>query len=104
MFIGKVLGGYQKIKYYDKILHFISGFLLVVMGNQIFSRLGGKDINKLLRKFFSFFFAVTGAALWEIVEFLSDTFLNTLAQNNSLTDTMLDITLGTVSALLAFFI
>jgi len=104
VFGGRALGAYEKLTYWDKTLHFLSGFILVIIGKQIYIKFKGNTTNKALRKTYSFFIAVSGAAFWEIFEFLCDKILGTSAQNNSLTDTMLDIILGTVSALFAIFI
>lgn len=101
VYIGRGLGAYKKVPYWDKALHFYSGFVLAAISRKIYIKLKGSEENKALMNCFAFFTAVSGAALWEIYEFTSDMLIGTTAQNNSLTDTMLDIIAGTVSALLA---
>lgn len=104
VFAGRSLGFYKRIPYWDKSLHFFSGFLIVIIAYRIYEKLKGDSKNKLLKKVFGFFVGVSGAAFWEIFEFSCDKILGTTAQNNSLTDTMLDIILGTISSLIAVFI
>jgi hypothetical protein len=45
-------------------------------------------------------FSSTVAFLWEVAEFLSDNFLGTMSQNNSVTDTMMDMILGTTTGVI----
>lgn len=104
VFAGRSISLYEKFIYWDKFLHFLSGFILVVVSKQIYKKLKGDTNNKALIKLFSLFTAVSGAAVWEIYEFFCDRFLGTSAQNNSLTDTMLDMILGSLSALISIFI
>ena len=104
VFAGRSFSLYEKFIYWDKFLHFLSGFILVVIAKQVYKKLKGNVHNKALIKLFSLFTAVSGAAFWEIYEFSCDRILGTTAQNNSLTDTMLDIILGTLSALIGIFI
>lgn len=103
VFAGRTLGAYGKIPYWDKFLHFSSGFILVLIGRDIYRKKSRGHYEKGMLKFFSFLFAVSGAAIWEIFEFTCDSLLKTTAQNNSLTDTMLDIITGTLSALITLF-
>lgn len=102
VFAGRSLGGYKIIPHLDKILHFTSGFILVIAGKGIYRRTGGSK-NKIVMRLFVLFLGISGAALWEIFEFGCDSFLGTSAQNNSLNDTMWDLLLGTVSSVLGIF-
>lgn len=103
--LGTYLRFYDKFFWWDLLLHFTSGFLLGYIG-MIF--LMGLDTNYSLFKgrqyciiaIFIFTFSVTGAALWEIIEYVADQTLGTFTQLGSLKDTMIDIICGTVSALL----
>lgn len=104
VFAGRSLSLYQKFINWDKFLHFLSGFILVIIAKQVYKKLNGDTNNKALIKLFSLFTAVSGAAFWEVYEFFCDRILGTSAQNNSLTDTMLDIIMGTISALIGIFI
>ena len=48
--------------------------------------------------------AFSAAGLWEIWEFAGDKLLGTTSQNASLDDTMYDIILGSVSAIIKVFV
>ncbi len=100
---GRTLGAYHKIENWDKLLHFSSGFLLYQLGSEIFLKIS-KGKNMILRKLFSLFVALSGAGIWEIFEFACDKIFKTTAQNNSLSDTMVDIIMGTFGALISVFL
>ena len=104
LFGGKTLNFYHIIPYWDRILHFLSGFLTAKIGFEIYVKLKGNINNKSLTILFCVLFASACASLWEIWEFFSDILFKTNAQNHSLNDTMWDIILGTFSSFLyAFF-
>lgn len=102
VFAGKALRFYFIVPYWDKILHFISGFIIASIAIQIFYKYNEKSENKNLffKNLFIFVFCVAMAGLWELFEFSSDNILKTNAQNNSLSDSMCDMIAGSVSALL----
>ena len=108
VFFGRALNFYAAVPYWDKFLHFASGFIFARSGRELYLRLGGSSEKKCLLLCFSLFSAISAAALWEIWEFAGDSLFGLSAQNNSLRDTMLDITLGSASGLiqilLCFFI
>lgn len=101
MLFGKVLNAYAIIPYYDKLLHFISGFIIAPIGYNLFIYLKKDNKNKLLLFLFTVLFSASLASLWEIFEFASDSLFNTASQNNSLSDTMADIILGTASGIIS---
>jgi len=101
MFFGKTLNAYAIIPYYDKLLHFISGFIIAPIGYDLFIYLKKDNQSKLLLFLFTVLFSASLASLWEIFEFTSDSLFNTLSQNNSLSDTMIDIILGTASGIIS---
>ena len=100
LFGGKALNLYHIIPYWDRILHFLSGFLTTKIGYEIYIKLNGNTKNKALVILFCILFASSCASVWEIWEFFSDILFKTNAQNNSLSDTMWDIILGTSSSFL----
>lgn len=107
-YFGSMLGGYHAIWFYDLILHFSSGFLLVLVGNLLYRRLLSRSsksasLPKLLPVLFSFFLSVAFAGLWEIYEFCGDFFFNLQAQGGSLLDTMTDIIAGSIGAVVGAF-
>ena len=97
VFCGRTLGFYETVPYWDKALHFLSGFIFARAGKEIYFRLGGSRKSRWLLLCFSLLFAISAAALWEIWEFAGDSLFGLTSQNNSLQDTMLDIILGSVS-------
>ncbi len=100
VFSGRVLGIYALIPYWDKVLHFLSGFLLVLVGKDLLFKLG-KAPSRLFYLLFLLFFALSGAMLWEIYEFTLDALLGTNSQNASLSDTMWDMIAGSCGTLLS---
>jgi len=97
MLAGRGFDFYTRILYWDKILHFSSGFIFASAGTQIYKKLKGDDKNHTLMNLFILSFSVSLACLWEIYEFSIDNFFGTAAQNDSLSDTMWDMIMGTVS-------
>jgi uncharacterized membrane protein YjdF len=100
IFLGRALNFYALVPQWDKLLHFLSGFLFAQAGKEIYLKLGGNKQNKAVLNYFALFSAFSAATLWEIWEFASDKILNTNAQNNSLDDTMYDIVAGSVGGII----
>lgn len=103
MFSGEVLGMYSRFHPWDDIMHFISG-LFVGMGAVLWLT-SVVDRRKLaisswLLAVCVFCLGATIAVVWEVVEFTSDRLFGTFTQRNDLFDTMTDLMLGTVSALI----
>ncbi len=103
-FAGRTLDFYSSIPFWDKLLHFLSGFVAVTAGRQLYTRLNGNAKNIFLINFFTFCFALSTACLWEIFEFFSDILFGTFAQNASLSDTMWDMIACTASTIVAVFL
>ena len=100
-YLGSYLGFYGRFHWWDLALHFASGGLLAYWGVMVamsLSRDGmlSKEENRKLLLFVALISACASAGLWEIIEFMGDTFLGTNAQLGSLTDTMTDIICGTI--------
>ncbi|WP_340005770.1 hypothetical protein MHH52_28265 [Paenibacillus sp. FSL K6-0276] len=107
MMLANLFSLYGVIPYLDKIEHLLSGVILFFVGQFILikmakrKRLGGLPSNIIV--WFAFFFAVAMAGMWEIYEFTVDHLFGLNSQNGSLTDTMIDMICGTLSALVASF-
>ena len=100
-YLGTFAGFYGLFLWWDRMLHFVSGFLLAYWGivvSLIFDKEGMllKQQKIGLITLIAFLAASSSAAIWEMMEFLGDTFLGTFAQLGSLTDTMEDIICGTI--------
>lgn len=105
MMLANLFNMYAVIPYLDKIEHLLSGVILFFVGQFILIKmakrkgLGRMPFNIII--WFSFFFAVAMAGVWEIYEFVVDHLFGLHSQNGSLTDTMMDIICGTVGAVVA---
>ena len=104
VFAGRTLKFYSIVPYWDKILHFASGFIAAAAGKEIYIKFGGNTKNPALTNLFIIAFAISIACVWEIYEFTADALLGTSSQNGSLSDTMLDIIAGTASALISILV
>lgn len=117
IFLGEVRNYYFRVPYWDMILHFFSAGMLGAIGFILIDFITGiKKLNLRLSpffvSFFSFCFAITCGVIWEIYEFLADGILGTnmqkfitangevLVGREALGDTMEDIIVNTVGALL----
>jgi uncharacterized membrane protein YjdF len=104
MFLANVFNFYSVIPYLDKIEHLLSGVILFFAGLLLFRYLN-RHLDNLQALFitsvyFSLFFSVALAAVWEIYEFSGDQLFGLRSQNGSLLDTMADIICGTIAAVL----
>lgn len=103
--LGTYLRLYDSLFWWDILLHFSSGFLLGYIGLVFLMSLDTdytlfKGKKYMIIAVFVFAFSVSGAAIWEMCEFLADQILGTFTQLGSLKDTMEDIICGIMSAFL----
>lgn len=116
IYLGEVRNFYYRISYWDLILHCFSAAMLGALGFIIVNFFNDKEnLNIELSPFFvalfAFCFALTCGTVWEIYEFIADGLLNTnmqkfitadgiaLVGREAVSDTMEDIIVNTVSAL-----
>lgn len=93
--LGDVINFFDRFKYWDAILHFISGVLLASLGFILINTLNKADsvslrISPIYVAISVFCFAVTGGVIWEIVEYCFDDLFGTNMQ------TYLDSTTGSL--------
>ena len=111
LFLGEIRGYYTRFWWWDIALHSGSGFLLGIIGFLLLHVLNEtEDIGVHMKPgfvaFFAFLFAVGIGALWEIFEFSMDSFFGMnmqkemLGDPSGLTDTMWDLIVDTLGALL----
>lgn len=111
LFLGEVRGYYTRFWWWDVALHATSGVLLGIVGFLLVHLLNETDDVGVRMKpgfvaFFAFCFAVMVGALWEIFEFTMDNMLGMNMQKpmlddpSGLTDTMWDLIVDTLGALL----
>ncbi|HJA48529.1 MAG TPA: hypothetical protein H9790_04265 [Candidatus Agathobaculum intestinipullorum] len=101
-----LFGAYDLIPYWDKILHFLSGFLFAVLGTAVyFAKKPGHALDPadaFNAALYTWMFAMMSAVLWEIWEYLVS-FSGADPQQVAVTgvgDTMGDIIVCTVGGLL----
>lgn len=115
--LGEVQGYYKKFFHWDTLLHTLSGVMLSSFGFCIIDIINKSEkvnlaLSDLFMAFFSFCFAVTLGAIWEIVEFMMDVVMDLNMQQYNLpdgtvltghyavVDTMKDLIVDTLGALL----
>lgn len=110
LFLGEVRGYYTRFWWWDVALHAISGFLLGIIGFLLVHLLNETEEVGLHMKagfvaFFAFLFALGIGTLWEVFEFAMDSLFGMnmqkamLGDPSGLTDTMLDLVVDAVGAL-----
>lgn len=106
MYLGNIFNFYTIVSSYDKILHFVSGIIIGIIGFIIYAHFTKEYMKKLNPKFlilFIFIFCVALAGCWEIWEFTGDKLFGFNSQNSSLVDTMMDIICGTIGGIIPIF-
>lgn len=104
IFLGEVHKYYTKFWWWDAILHTGSGIALGFIGFAVLLILyKTKKIqaSPFTIALFSFSFAISMGAVWEIFEFAMDQIIGTNMQKNGLIDTMWDLIVDGLGALLA---
>lgn len=109
LFLGGLRNFYTRFSWWDGLLHFQSGLLLGVIGFLLVYILNEQKSPKLAMSpgfvsFFSFCFSVALAGLWEIYEFLGDSWFGFTMQESGLPDTMGDIIVNAIGALIVSII
>lgn len=110
LFLGEIGDYYNRFWWWDIALHTTSGFLLGIVGFLLAHILNEQErielkMQPIFVAMFSFFFAVSIGAMWEIFEFAMDSLVGTNMQKpmlddpSGLTDTMWDLIVDTVGAL-----
>lgn len=104
LFLGEVRGYYIRFWWWDALLHTGSGFLLGIVGFLLVHVLNEKEDIELDMKpgfvaFFAFMFAMGMGAIWEIFEFAMDWGFGLNMQKSGLVDTMWDLIVDGVGAL-----
>ena len=54
LFMGRTLNMYARVPYWDKLLHFLSGFIFAQAGKEIYAKLGGNKKKQSLTKHLRF--------------------------------------------------
>ena len=102
--LGEVRDFYERIWWWDLALHGLSAMLMGFIGFltvYVFHMTHRLKIKPLHVALFTFGFAVTIGTLWEIFEFLMDWYVGTNMQKSGLVDTMTDLIINALGALVA---
>lgn len=110
LFLGEIRGYYIRYWWWDILLHSGSGFLLGIIGFLLVHVLNeteeiGVHMKPGFVAIFAFMFAVSMGALWEVFEFSMDSLFGMdmqkemLGYPSGLTDTMWDLIVATLGAL-----
>ena len=116
IYLGEVRDFYYNVPHWDTILHTCSGAMLGALGFSVIHFLNKDErvpmhLSPAFIAFFTLCFAVFLGAVWEIYEFTADSILHTNMQkfaledgtllmgHNALKDTMKDIIVDTIGAL-----
>ena len=102
--LGEVRQFYHRFWWWDLLLHSVSAFLIGLVGFllvYVFLRTRRMQAAPFYLALVSFGFAVTLGTLWEVFEYLLDWGLGFNMQKSGLDDTMTDLMVNAVGALLA---
>ena len=104
IFLGSLHQFYFRFWWWDKMLHSLSGLIFGNIGFLIIRYLNSNNkmniyLSPIFVALFTFCFAVAIGAIWEIFEYTMDRFFGFFMQRGSLDDTMIDIILDTLGAL-----
>ncbi len=99
--LGICLDLYKTVPFFDKIVHFGSGMLSIVVGYYAISYFKATKTPKVFRALFILFTSITIAVAWEFFEFSCDKFLGQNMQqlvSVGVDDTMFDLLSATLGA------
>ena len=105
LFLGEYHGYYTRFWWWDALLHTASGFMLGILGFLLVHVMNEKEELELHMKpgfvaLFAFMFAIGIGTLWEIFEFAMDNLFALNMQKSGLMDTMTDLIVDAIGALI----
>ena len=105
LFLGDLQGFYDKYWWWDIMLHTSSGLILAIFGFLLVYVINEhEDLELHMKPFFvalfAFMFSLGMGAIWEIFEFMLDTVFGMDTQAGGLTDTMTDLIVDGIGALI----
>ena len=102
--LGRIYNLYDTIKWYNTLVHFVSGKLTFIFGLILLKMLKKYDKKITFNIIFGILVTITLATIWELTEFSIDKLLNKDMQDvikSGVDDTMKDIIVAIISAILA---
>jgi hypothetical protein len=105
MFLGEIYTFYHRFWWWDLMLHTISGLTLALIAFSLIYMLNSEEKLRInlspgFMVLFAFCFAVALGAIWEIFEYAMDNFFNLNMQKSGLVDTMEDLIVDSIGALI----
>jgi hypothetical protein len=103
IFLGELKGYYSRLWWWDIVLHTGSGLAFGLIGFlilYILQRNGKIEASPIWMSVFSFSFGLAIGAMWEIYEFGMDQLVGANMQGSSLLDTMWDLIVDSIGALI----
>jgi len=105
LFLGSLQDYYERFPLFDGILHFHSGILLGIIGFTLVYLLNSQKTEKISLSpefiaLFSVTFSLAIGVLWEVFEYFGDLLLGFNMQESGLPDTMGDLIVNAVGALI----
>ena len=109
VFLGEISSFYEKVWWWDILLHSFSGIIMAIVGFALVYTMNEKKkseirLSPFFISIFSAGFAISIGVLWEIFEFCMDFFFGFNMQKSGLADTMLDLIVNTLGAIIVSFI
>ncbi len=104
IFLGEAVNFYEKFWWWDVLMHTGSALGFGLIGVIVLVYIFGRRkvaTHPMMLAVFSFAFALAIGVLWEIFEYAVDQFFGTNMQKSGLDDTMLDLIVDTVGAVIA---
>lgn len=100
-FLGELMMWFSKVPHWDKAIHLVSGTMLPFIGYRVYLKIREGEGSRMLAVLFTLMFGIFFATAWELFEFSTDSLVGTVSQAESLQDTMLDLTMGSLGTTLA---
>ena len=104
MYLGEIRSFYYRFWWWDVMLHTLSGMIIGAIGFSLVYILNGSErialqLSPVFVAVFSFSFALSIGALWEIYEYFMDSAFGLNMQKSGLVDTMWDLIVDALGAL-----
>lgn len=102
-FLGSILGLYDKVILYDKVVHTLSGIATSVLAIVILENDRKSKLSIFTKYIYIISFSMLIAVIWESFEYITDIIFNTDAQKTRLTcinDTMQDMLVALLGSVL----
>lgn len=109
-YLGEIIGFYDKLWWWDLLLHAVSGIYVVIIGLHLIKGIIRKEQEITERRFiilkiiFAFSFSIALGTLWEMFEYTGDYLFNTKMIKGGLKDTASDLLVKIAAAFVASII